>query len=288
MKGICILLASLLLATLAKAEYFYGLNYGINQASCPTLEDVKKDLTALKPYTNRIRIFSLSVCNQAELALQATQELGMQLYLGMWVDRPDTFDNEMNALNNIASKYGFKNVDAIIVGSEVLYRNDTDAASLANYIKKVKDIVGPKGVNVTTADVYYKLPPNVIQELDFVMMNAFPYWEGVSVQDGASTLMNHYDHVVSISQGKPVRISETGWPSAGDKFGDAVPSPENEKTYLAAVLCEAKKRNIDIIWFSAKDEPYRSGVERYWGVLNSDNTLKSNIPLSTLQNPCQG
>ncbi|KAL0074702.1 glycoside hydrolase family 17 protein [Phycomyces blakesleeanus] len=286
MKGICLILASLLLATLAKAEYFYGLNYGINQDSCPTLEDVKKDLTALKPYTNRIRIFSLSVCNQAELALQATQELGMQLYLGMWVDRPDTFDNEMKALDNIASKYGFSNVDAIIVGSEVLYRNDTDSASLANYIKKVKDTIGPKGVKVTTADVYYELPPDVVQELDFVMMNAFPYWEGVSVQDGASTLMNHYDHVVTIAQGKPVKISETGWPSAGDNFGDAVPSPENQKTYLAAVLCEAKKRNIDILWFSAKDEPYRSGVEAHWGILNANNTLKSNIPLSTLQNPC--
>ncbi|KAI7869049.1 glycoside hydrolase superfamily [Spinellus fusiger] len=273
-------------AATVNAQYFYGLDYGIDQTKCPSLEEITNDFRALKPYTQRLRIFSLSVCNQGALALQASQAVGLHLYLGLWIDRPETFDSELKALADITSQYSLENVEAAIVGSEVLYRGDTDADSLAAYIQKVKAILGPKGVQVTNADVYYKLPPNVIQQVDFVMMNAFPYWEGVTVEQGAATLMSHYDYVKTISQGKPVRISETGWPAGGGNFGASIASPENQALYLSKVLCITKQRNIDLFWFSAKDEPYHTGVEATWGLLYPNTTLKSAISLSTLQNPC--
>jgi glucan 1,3-beta-glucosidase len=152
-------------------DYFYGLNYGINQNACPTYEQIKSDFQTIKQYTNRVRTFSLSVCNEGQMALQAANELGMNIYLGMWIDTQATFDAEMAALNSIAaSGQSFSKVDAIIVGSEVLYRNDTDEQSLANYIQKVGAIVRPKGIKVTTADVYYEFPPVVVAQLDFLMM----------------------------------------------------------------------------------------------------------------------
>ncbi|KAF7728022.1 hypothetical protein EC973_006787 [Apophysomyces ossiformis] len=208
---------------------FYGLNYGVNRDACPTLDNLKRDFSTLKQYTNRIKTFSLSVCNQGDLALQATQALGMRMYLGMWIDRPDTFQQELDALNAILAKHDLSNVDGIVVGSEVLYRNDADVASLVDYINKVKTLVKPKGIKVTTADVYYKFPPEVVQAVDFITMNAFPYWEGVAVEQGASTLMDHYQYVVGIAQGKPVIIGETGWPAEGANFGASVPSPANQK-----------------------------------------------------------
>lgn len=106
----------------------------------------------------------------ASLALQATQDLGMRIYLGMWIDRPDTFDKEMNALKNILANNDVSNVDGLIVGSEVLYRGDTDPQSLANYIKQVKELAAPHGIKVATADVYYKFPSVVVEQLDFLMM----------------------------------------------------------------------------------------------------------------------
>jgi glucan 1,3-beta-glucosidase len=107
----------------------------------------------------------------AALALQAANELNMDIYLGMWIDTPATFQAEMAALTSvIQSGASFANVDAIIVGSEVLYRKDTDAAALADYIHKVGVMARPKGIKITTADVYYMFPPNVVAELDFLMM----------------------------------------------------------------------------------------------------------------------
>ncbi|KAG2215141.1 hypothetical protein INT46_006527 [Mucor plumbeus] len=288
LKFLILILLSIL-GAVAGENYFYGLNYGVNQDACPSYENIKADFEQIKKYTNRVRTFSLSVCNEGALALQAANELGMNIYLGMWIDRPDTFNSEIAALKNIlanSQQQSLDKIDAIIVGSEVLYRKDTDENTLANWIGTVGDLVKPKGISVTTADVYYEFPPVVVEKLDFLMMNAFPYWEGVTADQGASTLMDHYDSVVQKANGKPVRISETGWPSSGGNFGASVASPANQKLYLSNVLCVTRQRNIDLIYFSARDEPYKDGVEAYWGVMNSDFTLKSDLPATLLANPC--
>ncbi|KAI9313836.1 glycoside hydrolase superfamily [Dichotomocladium elegans] len=264
-------------ALVRAADTFYGLNYGIDEKNCPTVETMKTDFTAAKKYTNRIRTFTLSPCNQAQLALQATQALGMRIYLGMWIDRQDTFDREMAALKRVITS-DVSNVDAIIVGSETLYRNETDPVTYQNWIKQVKDVVSGTGIKVTAADVYYKIPPEVVSVVDFVMMNAFPYWEGVAVEQAADILMDHYHYVKSIANGKDVKISETGWPSAGANFESAVPSIENENLYLRNVLCKAKQENVDIIYFSLKDEPYKgTEIERSFGILDANNKLKQGI-----------
>ncbi|KAG2200354.1 hypothetical protein INT47_002268 [Mucor saturninus] len=278
---------STLVTAATPGTYFYGLNYGINSNACPSYEQIKGDFEKIQLYTNRVRTFSMSVCNQGALALQAANELGMNIYLGMWIDTPATFEAEMAALTNVMqSGASFDKVDAIIVGSEVLYRKDTDENTLADYIKKVGQLVRPKGIQVTTADVYYEFPPVVVAELDFLMMNAFPYWEGVTVENGATTLIEHFNSaVLGKSLGKPVRISETGWPSSGPNFGASIASPENEKLYLSNALCLTRKNNIDMIYFSAFDEPYKAGVEAHWGIMNPDGTLKTDLSTSLFANP---
>lgn len=156
----------------AVAQTFYGLNYGINENACPPLEKYIEDFKQIKKYTNRVRTFALSVCNQGALALQAANQLGMNIYLGMWIDRPDTFTNEMNALLSIVNnnQLSLEKVDGLIVGSEVLYRKDTDENSLANYLADVRKLLQGKNIPITTADVYYEFPPVVVEQLDFLMM----------------------------------------------------------------------------------------------------------------------
>ena len=101
----------------------------------------------------------------------------------------------------------------------------------------------------------------------------------------ADRLLSHYDVVLSISQGKPVRISETGWPSDGPPFGAAIASPDNQRLYLEEVLCRTRQRGIDMLWFSAIDEPYKAGVEAHWGIMNANRTLKSSLSENSIRNP---
>lgn len=48
------------------ADNFYGLNYGVNEASCPNVDKLKQDFGAIQHYTNRVRTFALHVCNQGK------------------------------------------------------------------------------------------------------------------------------------------------------------------------------------------------------------------------------
>jgi glucan 1,3-beta-glucosidase len=89
--------------------------------------------------------------------------------------------------------------------------------------------------------------------------------------------------VADKSLGKPVRISETGWPSDGPSFGASVASAANAKLYLSNVLCQTRQKGIDLLYFEAFDEPYKGGVESHWGIMFANKTLKVN--LATIQNP---
>ncbi|KAI8146112.1 glycoside hydrolase superfamily [Fennellomyces sp. T-0311] len=258
-------------------DVFYGLDYGVNSNECPTLDKIKQDFSATQKYTNRVRTYTLHVCDQANLALEATQSLGMKLYLGMWLDRQDTFDLELKTLKDIMSKHDLSNVDAIIVGSEVLYRKDTDENTLINWIREIKELVEPKGVKVTNAETWNTLSPQVAKELDFVMMNAFPYWEGVAIDQAAEKLMEHYDSIKALVGGKDVKIAETGWPSAGSNFGAAVPSIENQNKYMQQVLCKTKQKGVDMLYFSAIEEAQRGDVEGSFGILDKDGKVKQGL-----------
>ncbi|KAI8889591.1 glycoside hydrolase family 17 protein [Backusella circina FSU 941] len=265
------------------AKPFYGLNYGINRENCPSLEMITNDFEVLKTYTDIVRIYTLKDCNLGDLAITAAENVGLRLYLGMWVDRYGTFDQEFAALENIQDRLD-QVIEGVIVGSEVNYRGDVPPAILASYIKRVKQMV--QDVKVTTSDVYYKFAPEVVREVDYLMMNAFPYWEGVSIEGAASTLYDHYISAQEVADGKPVLISETGWPDWGSTFERSVPSPENHAKFLLDTLCMTRKHNIDMIWFSAMDEPYKPDVEAHFGLLDANRALKSNINYHQLINTC--
>ncbi|CAO3666767.1 unnamed protein product [Umbelopsis vinacea] len=272
------------------AGAFHALNYGIDQNNCPSLDFVKGQLNTLKAYTSRIKTFTLTPCNEGDLIMKATQALGLRVYLGLWVSSDlNAFAAEKNKLIEMLKSYNFNNVDGIVVGSESQYRGDVTPQTLADLISQVKQALSAAGVSipVTTADVYYKFDPVVVAQVDFLMMNAFPYWEGVAVDSAVTTLLNHYDYVESIAAGKPVVIGETGWPTHGSNFGSAVASVPNQETYLKGVLCQVRKRNINMCWFEGLDEGYKgSDVEGNWGFLDSNGNPKSSSYPAIFQNPC--
>ncbi|KAI9266645.1 glycoside hydrolase superfamily [Phascolomyces articulosus] len=206
----------------------------------------------------------------ADNAIVATQELDMRLYLTLWIDQnPASFENEFWTLQNLIAKRDFHNVDGIIVGSEVLYRGDATIPQLLDYIQHVKDLVAGKGIPITSADTFNKMVPEIVAPLDFVMINVFPYWEGVSIDRAVDQLMAHYDETVNRVGSKVVKISESGWPSQGEPVGAAVASPENQNRYLREVLCRTRQRGIDMLWFSAIDEPYKQDVEGHFGIFDT-------------------
>ncbi|ORX48058.1 glycoside hydrolase [Hesseltinella vesiculosa] len=274
-----------ILPLVAATTPFYGLNFGIDQGNCPGIEHYTQLFKGLQNYTGRVRSYTTSVCEQGQLTVQAAQQTGMKVFLGMWIDRPDTFERESAALKKILQG-NTQAIEAIIVGSEAVYRNDTDVPTLVNYIKAVKQMASPHNIPVTTSEVYFKIDPPVVDAVDFISFNAFPYWEAVSIDKAVNTFIDHYKLVSSNAKGKKVVVTETGWPSGGAAFGAAEASPDNSRQYLKGILCWAQKNDISLFYFSATDEPYKGGAEGKFGVLDANMNIKQPITSSDLENPC--
>jgi exo-beta-1,3-glucanase (GH17 family) len=203
--------------------------------------------------------------------------LGLKAAVGAWLSSNTTANNQEIA--NLVAAANAGQVDLAIVGSEVLLRNDLTETQLIAYMNQVRQQI-PANIPVATADVYGKLleHPAVIAACDVVLPNYYPYWEGVSIDTSIATLHRQHQLVVAAAQGKPVIVSETGWPSAGNVICNAVPSAANASLYFLNFVSWAKANNVAYFYFTSLSENWKANYEgpqgAHWGVWTKDGVLK--------------
>jgi len=160
----------------------------------------------------------------------------------------------------------------------LLRRNLTEAQLLA-YINRVRQAI-PSHIPVTTADVYgeWLAHPALINAVAIVLPNYYPYWEGVRLDKAIARLHCWHQRLLAAANGKPVIVSETGWPSCGNTFGCAAPSPENASFYFLNFISWARANEIEYFYFSAFDEGWKAAREgpqgACWGVWDKHGNLK--------------
>lgn len=237
-------------------------------------EQIKNRIQILKPYTRSIRTFSCTEGN--EMIPKIAKKYGLNTMVGAWLGS----DKEKNAeeiegLLKLA-KEGY--VDIAAVGNEVLYRNDLSEEELLNYIDYVKKEI-PE-IPVGYVDAYYEFVqrPGIVDTCDIILCNCYPYWEGTEFEHSFQHMRQMYAQVVRAAKGKKVLISETGWPSKGEKLGNAVPSMRNALQYFINTQLWANDENVEIFYFSSFDEDWKTGVEgdvgAYWGIWDKTGKLK--------------
>ncbi|MBL7977234.1 MAG: hypothetical protein JNN12_02755 [Bacteroidetes Order II. Incertae sedis bacterium] len=239
-----------------------------------TEAQIRRRLNVLKPHCSWIRTFSCTEGN--ELIPKLAKELGFKTLVGAWIGK-DAEKNqaEVEALIVLAEE-GL--VDIAAVGNEVLYRNELSAEALCVQIEQVKRAI--PYIPVGYVDAYYQFVQhrNIADSCDLILCNCYPYWEGTSIEDSLSHIHQMYQQALSVSSGKKVIITETGWPSQGLNFKAAYPSIENTKRYFVQFQQWAKALNIDSFYFSSFDESWKIGDEgdvgAYWGLWDCAEQLK--------------
>jgi uncharacterized repeat protein (TIGR01451 family) len=238
-------------------------------------DQIHSRMQIVAPYTTWVRTFGSA--NGLEESPRIAKELGLKMAAGAWLGR-DPAANIIEIRNLIvAANAGW--VDIAVVGNEVLYRNDLSESQLIEFIRQVREKI-PPGIPVATADVYQNLisHPNVIAASDVVFANIYPYWDGISVNNAVCALAQRYEAVVNAAMGKPVVLSETGWPSGGNAVGAAVPSPANAAKYFQEFVSWARANAVRYFYFAAFDEAWKAGEEgpqgAYWGVWDQTGVLK--------------
>jgi exo-beta-1,3-glucanase (GH17 family) len=234
-------------------------------------------MTVIAPYTERIRTYSCT--GGLEKSCSIASEKGLKVTLGVWLSRDlDANESEISSLIDIATK---SPPEMIVVGSEVLLRNDLTSDELIDYIIQVKHEF--PGIPVATSDVYSEIlvHPDIIDRCDAVLVNYYPYWEGVEIDRAIASLHAWHQQVVAMAGDKPVIVSETGWPSCGDKIGEALPSYENASFYFLNFVSWARVNDVPYFYFEAFDEIWKAAFEgpqgACWGVWDIDGRLKSGM-----------
>ncbi|KAK3487829.1 glycoside hydrolase superfamily [Neurospora hispaniola] len=210
-------------------------------------------------------------------AIPAAIATRTSLLLGLWASAGDAaFTNELQALSSAIQQYGTalgRLVAGISVGSEDLYRisptgienkENPGAAPLtiAHYIKQVRDIIAHTaldGVPVGHVDTWTAWVNSsnqvVVDASDFLGFDGYPYFQKTQQNDiGHSKSL--FDDALSAtkaaSQGKPVWITETGFPLSGKTMGQAVPSIANAKYYWDQVGCPLFG-STNVWWYTMQD-----------------------------------
>lgn len=237
-------------------------------------QQIRDRLSIIQPYTHWIRSFSCIEGNQAIAPI--AHENGLKTMVGVGLsDNLD--DNEIELANGIEiARAGHANILAI--GNEVLLREELSEDQLIDYIERARAAV--PGVPVSYVDAYFLFEnhPRVAAACDVLLVNCYPFWESCAAEYALLYMKEMYRRARVAADGKPVIISETGWPTTGTAFGAAVPSHDNALDYFIQTYQWAAQEGIEIFYFSSFDESWKVGAEgdvgAYWGLWDKDGKLK--------------
>jgi len=267
-------------AACAGAEaYWKGFNLGdtLSDGSCKAQSDWQKDFTtmaALPGGFTSCRLYTTSGCDTLANAVPAALDTGTTILVGVWAE--GDYDAEKQALLTAVQEYGSDWIISVAVGSEDLYRGDTDPSTLASQINDVRGMMwglGAGSIEVGHVDTYTMWIDSanvaVIEASDFLGVDAYPYYQNASIEDASDVFWAAINEVQAVSQGKWVWLTETGWPVSGATSGAAVPSVENAQEYWWQVMCQTFRQMHSFYYILNADPqtPSFDVVDSNWNAL---------------------
>ncbi len=240
----------------------------------PSDAQIDADLKLVSTTANAVRTYSVRGTLGDVPAL--ARKYHLKVTLGIDLGR-DKARNEAELERGVKIALGSSNVNRVIVGNEVLLRDDMPLPELTSYIDRVRKVVK---VPVSTAEPphIWLAHPELARHVDFITVHILPYWEKQPVDQAVQFVVNKMKELQRAFPRKHILIGEVGWPSNGRTIGEAVASEANEATFLRRFLQRAQKERYDYFIMEAFDQPWKQRIERgvgaYWGVYDADRQPK--------------
>lgn len=250
----------------------------------PTEEEIAADIALLSGKVRRLRTYaSTGILGEVP---RIAERYGLKVTAGAWIDK-DLERNQNEVARLIRISLMDRNVDHLIVGNEALLRQDVTVEELVAYIRKVKALVHDPVSTSEPWHVWLK-HPELAREVDFIGVHILPFWEGISSRDSVAFILERYRELQRAFPGKPIVLTEVGWPSNGLTRKDAQASPVDQGMFLRHFLNVASLYDLDYIIVEAFDQPWKAdlegGVGAYWGLFDADRRPKFSFygPLQNL------
>ena len=244
---------------------------------------IRQQLTAVSAFSNTVRFYGSA--GELYKAYKIAHEMGFAVVGTAYLSGAAADDKaEMNALIEHCNN-GY--VKVACVGNETLLKTSGGSSSLTasqliadiQYVRgKLKD----SSIPVTTSDTVEDLlsNPSVIDACNLIMPNCHPYWGGAAVDSAAEVFISKIDQLKAVSGGKQILVSETGWPTAGQTVGGAVPNEGNAAKYFDEIRKWSLSTGTQVLFFDAADEPWKAeGGEEgsagaHWGIMTTGFVIK--------------
>lgn len=263
-------------------EIIQGFSFSPMQASndptigiLPTTKEVEQDVKLVSDKTHSIRTYSVD--GPLAQVPPIAKKYNLNIALGGWIDaRLEKNLQEIESLISIADN-NRKNVVRVIVGNEVILRNDIPIAQLIQYLDHVRAEVG---MPVSTAEPWHVWVdhPELAKHVDYLAVHMLPYWEGIDVDTAVDYIDRRMMELKQLFPDKPIVIAEVGWPSNGRTIRAAVANEAAQAKFLRRFLARAKQQHYVYYIMEAFDQPWKrvseGSVGAYWGVYDVDRQAK--------------
>ena len=238
----------------------------------PTKAQIHEDLALLKRVTDNIRIYS--VHGVLGLIPELAKEHDLTVMLGAWIGPDDTL-NEREITRAIEIANACDNVSALIVGNECLFRGEVSVEQLAGYLRWVKSATS---VPVSCSEQWHiwEKHPALAVDVDFIAAHILPFWEAVPQRDVHDAIYNRADLLKELF-GKPIILSEVGWPSGGRRSNAVQATPRQQANYVRNIIGQTKQRQQAYYLIEAFDQPWKTeegSVGIHWGIFSSERKPK--------------
>lgn len=266
----------------------YGISYSpYKRGGCKGQEEVDQDIRQLRQFSF-VRFYGID-CNQAETITKAARKNNMMVFAGLF--DIDNIDDDVQKIIDAADG-DWSTFHTVSVGNELVNRGQKSPAEVVGAVNSARGILRQAGYQgpVVTVDTSSQMiaHPELCDGSDYCAANCHAFFDATQTPENAGPyVLEQARHVSEASkEGKEVIITETGWPSAGEPNGAAVPSPQNQRIALKSL--EESFPDGGLVFFSAFDDDWKEdnawtfGTEQHWGLLG---LTQSTGGLPSLSNP---
>lgn len=242
-------------------------------------EQIKTDLSALSRQFGCIRTYSVD--QGLDVVPAIAQQLGMQVWLGVWIGRDTVINNhEIEIGTRLAQEYP-NTLRGLIVGNEVLMRREQTPAKLREVLAAVRQRAPHTPISYADSwDFWLRYQHELADSVDFATIHILPFWDDdtVGVAKAAEYVADTYTQVKTEMHGKSLLIGETGWPSYGRQRQDAAASQLGQAEFIRRFSAVAKTQAIPYNIIEAFDQPWKrrseGAVGGYWGIFSESGESK--------------